>query len=239
MCDLNCFLNHHWLYKWNEERAAKNGSPVLCPVQVFSKRGGGPRAPAPKVVRTGFCLAPKQVDSCCCDLVSQSVYSIPKGWITLAWCQFTLAVCYWALFIFLLKLPLPEISVIPWTLLPASAGSWPPRFDKQCLLVTFKASLGVSSWPGICLPVSHRWVERGGAYTKALVLFFCLSLCSTVVITLPWLLSAGSLCVCWRMNKQVKSSNFIFFKKTFHVCYKLKYKNIYRFKNQNNKLTCI
>lgn len=171
MCDLNCFLNHHWLYKWNEGRAAKNGSPVLCPVQVFSKRGGGPRAPAPKVVRTGFCLAPKQVDSCCWDLVSQSVYSVPKGWITLAWCQFTLAVCYWALFIFLLKLPLPEISVIPWALLPASAGSWPLRFDKQCLLVTFKASLGVSSWPGICLPVSHRWVERGGAYTKALVLF--------------------------------------------------------------------
>lgn len=82
--------------------------------------------------------------------------------------------------------------------------------------------------------LSHRWVERGGAYTKALVLFsrlrasdHVISLCSTVVIILPWLLSAGSLCVCWKINKQVKSSNFYFFEKTFHVSYKLKYKNKY------------
>lgn len=119
------------------------------------------------MVRTGFCLAPKQVDSCCWDLVSWSVYRVPKGWIILARCRFTLALCYWALFIFLLKLPLPEISVIPWALLPASACSWPPWFDKQCLLVTFKASLGVSSWPGLCLSVSHRWVEKGRSLHKS------------------------------------------------------------------------
>lgn len=103
-----------------------------------------------------------------------------------------------------------SVACLCWQLTTAvwqtmSSGYIQSEFGGEFLARDLPPCFPQMSWKGRSLHKSPGVVFRLRASDHVI------SLCSTVVIPLPWLLSVGSLCVCWRMNKQVKSSNFYFF----------------------------
>lgn len=141
--------------------------PGLCFLQVFTQEGrwfqdtsfllrvdqGTACSLAARLVRTPRrSLAPRQIESCSWDLRLCWLFIVllRAGHSSLV----LIYICCMLLDtpLFPLKLPLPEISVIPSTLATALQCSWPPTVWKtKCILATYKGSFGVSPWVRIWL----------------------------------------------------------------------------------------